>query len=306
MKPIILTPYYGGVDLEHVQCVGSLIQRGWLQATISGCALLDHAFGALIGIALRQTERDMVLFLESDIVFAPEEAEALVATARDLDAMVGAPCVIKNPRGKLMCSGLRASEVRFGDNGKPEPCWGLPLGFTAIPLHRLRELVDYWCPEGPCRADNGGDVWPVFGCLVNRAADGHRELMTQDYSFCQRLDAVNCPRYLDTRRRVTHKGAYPYTVEDSCWSVPLVDDLRVRFVDAGNGALAPVASDALDNLDTAGATAVTPKSDAPSSCGTTSSINDLDNPISRTCVHCGARDHGSDGCPLGENFAREL
>ena len=244
---LMLSPYYGGVDLEHIGCVGNLIQRGWTQATITGCALLDHAFGALAGIALGQTKFDMVLFIESDIIFTPGEAEALVATARELDAMVAAPCIIKNPRGKLMCSQPEASELRFGEQGGPVKCWGIPFGFTAMPVHRLRQAAEHWCPEGPCKADNGGDVWPMFGCLVNIAADGHRELMTQDYSFCKRLDAVDCPRYLDTRRRIVHKGAYPYTIEDSCWSVPLIDDFRIRFVDGGevapldaNAALGPL------------------------------------------------------------------
>lgn len=255
-EALILTPYYGGADLEHIACINRMIARGWMQASITGCALLDHAFAGLVGIALKQDRFDCVLFVESDIIFETEEAEAIVATARELDAMVSAPCIIKSPKGKLMCAGLEAREISFGVNGKPEPCWALPLGFTAIPLHWLREVVDRWCPEGPCRGDNGGDIWPVFGSLIQTSeTDGHRELMSQDYSFCKRLDAVNCPRYLDTRRRIVHNGAYPYMIEDSCWSVPMVDDLRVRFVDKQ---VIPIGAQALDQLSPVGLT----------SCGT--------------------------------------
>ncbi len=247
-KALILSPYYGGVDLEHMASIGRTLQLGgWIQATITGCALLDHAFGALAGIALRQTAHDMILFVESDIVFDASEAEAIVATARELDAVVGAPCIIKNPRGKLMATGVEEKELRFGEHGGPVPCWGLPFGFTAMPLHWLRKVCDHWCPEGPCRGDKGGDVWPVFGCLVNvNATDGHRELMSQDYSFCKRLDAVGCKRYLDTRRRIVHKGMYPYTVEDSCWSVPMIDDLRIRFTDTQ---AEPVGAEKFEPLD---------------------------------------------------------
>lgn len=229
-RALILTPYYGGADFEHISCIGNLIQLGWRQATILNCALLDHAFGALAGMALRQELFDMVLFIEHDIIFTPGEAVDIVQAAREADAMVGAPCPIKNPRGKIMVSGLQTDTLTFGEKGKLEPCWGLPFGFTAMPLHWLRKVCDHFCPEGPCRADNGGDVWPVFSCSVKTATDGHRELMTQDYSFCEKLDAIGCPRYLDTRRRIVHKGSYPYTIEDCCWSVPLVDDLQIRFV----------------------------------------------------------------------------
>ncbi len=263
MKPLILTPYYGGVDLEHSACINRLIARGYMQAVITGCALLDHAFAGLVGIALRQTARDVVLFVEQDIIFESEEADAITETARELDAMVAAPCIIKSPRGKLMCSGIEEKELRFGEHGGPVKCWGIPFGFTAIPLHRLRQVVEHWCPEGPCRADNGGDIWPVFGCMVNTAADGHRELMSQDYSFCKRLDAINCPRYLDTRRRIVHKGPYPYTVEDSCWSVPMIDDLRVRFVEPEK--MAPLTEGNLAPLDGL------PFETGPSSCGLTES-----------------------------------
>jgi hypothetical protein len=263
MKPkaLILSPYYGGVDLEHIASIGRLIQRGWLQMSITGCALLDHAYGALVGMALKQNAFDVAIFIEQDIIFEPEEAEALVSTAVGLDSMVGAPCIIKNPRGKLMCSGAEATELRFGYEGRPVPCWGLPLGFTAIPIRKIRAVCDRYCPDGPCRADNGGDVWPVFGSLVQTAPDGHRELMTQDYSFCKRLDSIQCPRFLDTRRRIVHKGAYPYTVEDSCFSVPMIDDFRVRFVSPEQ--IEPVGVEGLDMLTQAGPVNVT----GPSSCG---------------------------------------
>lgn len=256
-KALICTPYYGGVDLEHIRAIAEMGKLGWEQVQITGCALLDHAFGALVGIALQQQSRfDMVLFIESDIIFAPAEAIELVSAARFNNAMVGAPCIIKNPRGKLMVSGLEAETVRFGDRGHLYKCDGLPLGFTAIPMHWLCQVVEHFCPEGPCRADNGGDIWPVFESTVNVAADGHRELMTQDYSFCRKLEAVGCPRYLDTRRRIVHKGAYPYTVEDACWSVPMIDDLEVRFV------YGELKVNSLDALDSAGVVR-----QAPSTCG---------------------------------------
>lgn len=268
-KALILSPYYGGVDLEHICSIGRLLQRGWLQQLITGCALLDHAYAALVGMALKQTQFDACIFIEQDIIFDPEEAEALVQTAMDLDAMCGAPCIIKDPRGKLMCSGAKADELHFGAQGGPVECFGLPLGFTAIPIHRIRTLCEYLCPEGPCRADNGGDVWPVFGSLVQTGADGHRELMTQDYSFCKRLDRIGCPRYLDTRRRIVHKGAYPYTVEDSCFAVPMIDDFRVRFVAPDQ--IEAVGTEALDPLVHAGPVTVT----GPSTCDPTKWDRDL-------------------------------
>jgi len=267
VKALILSPYYGGIDLEHLRAIGRLVQRGWLQAMINGCALLDHADAALVGIALRQSTFEMALFVEQDIIFEPEEAEALVQTAHDLDAMVGAPCIVKNPRGKLMCSQAEADELRFGPEGTVVPCWALPLGFTAIPIHWLRTVCEYHFPEGPCLADNGGDVWPVFGSLVQTAADGHRELMTQDYSFCKRLDAVGCKRYLDTRRRIVHKGSYPYTIEDACFSVPQIDDFRVRFVAPEQ--IEAVGVKQLEPLQSAGPVTTT----GPSSCGTDSQVS---------------------------------
>lgn len=256
-KAVILTPYFGGTDLEHVRSINTLIARGWLSATVYNCSLVDHARAALAGIALRQTKFDMCLWVDHDIVFNASEAEELVATARELDAMVGAPVIIKKPRGPIMSAGFakKGESVTFGPGGKPTPCNALPFGFTAMPLHWLRTVCEF---IGPAKGTDDTEIWPAFACAVDPVSG---QYMSEDYSFCERYRRLGGKLYLDTRRRVGHKGSYTYTIEDCFWERPPVDEFTVTFGDHDNGDETP-----LEAFDGPGVTSkVTPKN--LSSCG---------------------------------------
>jgi hypothetical protein len=226
-RALILVPYYGAIDQQHASSVSELVKRGWLHAMVNNCALVDHSRAALAGMALRDThDFDMVLWIDHDIVFSEGEAHAIVKTARELDAMVGAPVIIKKPRGPIMCIGLEPGKpLHFGPSAEPLECAGLPFGFTAMPMHWLRTVCE---SVGSSPGPGGIEVWPAFSCTRAHETGVY---MSEDYSFCQRYRDLGGKCYLDTRRRVGHKGSYVYTIEDGFFELPAVDDFKVIYGD---------------------------------------------------------------------------
>lgn len=229
-RALILTPYYGGIDPDHHKGVGELLRLGWLEATVHNCGLVDHARAALAGMALRDEHGfDVVLWIDSDVVFGVHQAVSIVRRARELDAMVGAPVIIKKIGGPLMCIGIEeGSELVIGDDGSPVRCLGVPFGFTAMPMHWLRKVCE---SVGPSTGPGGMQVWPAFQCIrAHDAATGPETgtYMSEDYSFCQRYRDLGGSVYLDPSVRVGHKGSYTWTIEDLFWGLPEVDRFRVR------------------------------------------------------------------------------
>lgn len=268
-RAMILVPYYGGMDQQHIAGINQLIAQGWLHATVNNCGLIDHARAALAGMALRDTHGfDMVLWVDSDVLFTPYQAHAIVNTARELDAMVSAPIIIKQPRGPIMCAGIEKGTVlRFGpERGAPVPCLGIPFGFTAMPMHWLKIVCD---AIGPSPGPGGIEVWPAFSCKRSNVSGVY---MSEDYSFCERLRDLGGKCYLDTRRRVGHKGSYVYTIEDGFWQVPALDEFEVHVGDTPVFPEEPLAF-----YDAAGTTREAPP--AP-----------VENPIETTCGPAGPLD----------------
>lgn len=222
-RALILTPYYGGIDPDHLKGVAELMKLGWLEATVHNCGLVDHARAALAGMALRDDHGfDVVLWIDSDVVFGAHQAVSIIRRARELDAMVGAPVIIKKVGGPLMCIGLDEGAVLdFSDDGLPVPCLGVPFGFTAMPMHVLREVCE---AEGPSVGPGGMQVWPAFSCIRAHGTDVY---MSEDYSFCQRLRDIGGRCYIDPSVRVGHKGSYVWTIEDLFFELPEIDRFKV-------------------------------------------------------------------------------
>lgn len=160
---------------------------------LPGCSDVSLARNRLLSLALTNLSEmpniDMLLLLDDDIVFGPDDAAQLVAKARELNAPVSA--VYTNIQGFVCAKRMNNDMYLTG------------LGFMALPVEALVELSERLeACEGP-----EGPIFPF--CTSGPALErGKRIWESDDFSFCRRLGGV---------------GLMPLAV-GHCKNVPLYPD----------------------------------------------------------------------------------
>ena len=155
---------------------------------------------------------ESILFIDSDMLFSPDDAIALLK--RPEPVVAGLYAAKKLGDGQINASFAPDVErVRFGDwASAPVKLQRVGAGFLRIKVAALKHIAK--ALELPyCRmADRF--AWPFFQPMVIREDDEWRYL-GEDYAFCQRcLDAGIQPMG-DTSFRLYHIGDYPYGVEEA-------------------------------------------------------------------------------------------
>lgn len=255
------TPYWGAMDVEHLDCVLALrklypqiAQQGY---RITGCAYIDIARATAAAKAL-EAGYSGLFFIDHDIIFDPRDVIGLMRAAE---------------RTQTVCYGLysmRASGKRmigaFEKGTKRADCFaggGLypgqdgGLGFAAIPRAVLEavgrdmlELETGFSKVKPLFALRAGfPDWPeLFEALArkgliggtewhrNEVRESIRELAAgwyagEDISFFHRVRRAGFQPLVDTRPRLAHKGSYKYGLEDVQVCVPRGESLTLHLVE---------------------------------------------------------------------------
>lgn len=198
-------------DKRHAACVERLrTELGVVVLDVTGSSHIDIARSQLATAAMG-LGADVVVFIDSDIVFDPHDVARIADVARETLGVVGAPYSL---RGLGIGVGVgvvpQDDHVTFFEGGGLyEVSDVLGMGFTAIHrqvFDRIAEIPGY----EPVITPNGECV-PFFQKLIlNGRWDG------EDLSFCRAARSVGAAVHLDTRFRVTHLGVHAFRVEDAC------------------------------------------------------------------------------------------
>lgn len=174
---------------------------------------------ALVKAAREQTDCDVFLWSDDDMVWTPETALSLVEQCTKDRPVVGTVYAARD-RSKLIVDWLpKTPAVDFFEGGRTLEVRG--LGFGLIATHR--SVFDRLEPHTP-RADMGPhrDV-PIFFSVI--PVDG--VIQTSDYYFCNNVRAAGMPIHADTRLRVGHVGEYVFNLEDVFVQVALASTLKL-------------------------------------------------------------------------------
>lgn len=205
MKIAVLTPYHGGADVEHYGSIEKL-PHYITRIRVNGVGMVDQARAALVSIA-KNAFADIVVFIDSDIIFEPGTVEALVSRISDQAPIVSGSYLAKDDRN-----------VVVGFLGQPDACQapeGLTpasrLGFGFIALHMsVFDKIGERLSEVIMTSAQGIKAKPWFLPMIH-----HGECLGEDFSFCVRAEQSGIRMYIDQNIRVLHKGMKRYAVTAS-------------------------------------------------------------------------------------------
>ncbi len=197
--------------------------------TLGRESLITRGRNALVARFLDLAETTHLLFVDSDIGFAPEAALRLL----DFDVDVAAGMY---PLKTLEWDALAVARARAGEliSTAPlryvgKPCEGEALerregfitaeyagtGFMLIRRQALLRMIEAY-PELRYAASHETSEAPspnlhaLFDCVIDPVT---RHYLSEDYTFCQRWRALGGRIWLDTRSRLTHLGAHEFAGE---------------------------------------------------------------------------------------------
>ncbi len=162
-----------------------------------------------------------LLFVDSDITFDIPCIAGLIMSDKDVvgacyprrhilwDKVYAAAREGKNPEAAASSYAIRLKERgKMVDNLCEVD--GIGLGMTLIKRHVLQSMVDAYRDELWFRddAEGGAETVAIFQLAIN----SERLLLTEDYSFCERLKAQGFKTYmyLGVGSPVDHSGIYTF------------------------------------------------------------------------------------------------
>lgn len=169
-------------------------------AHISGCSILPRARNTLIARFMQSDCTDF-LFLDTDVIFKPEDIFRLMALATDYP-IVGGVYPKKNKETEL------AADLLYSDTGSPitEPVFNIyeaqhiPTGFMMIRRHVIEQMMHAY-PE--LMYADPHEQLVCYALFDFQLKNG--QYYGEDYIFCQRARDLGMRIYIDPLVELGHK-----------------------------------------------------------------------------------------------------
>jgi hypothetical protein len=213
----IVYDYFKAGHMNSMLRLNSLAQQSGVKTwneVHRGDALVSRARSRTASRFLR-SDCDVMLSIDSDIEFEPQDALSICYEALNKRAPVGGlymtraletqPAVLL-PDEVVAAPGTRPVEVPF-----------LSTGFMAIPKEVFQALSEDLPLCHQTWIDSAGrdlSFWPFYmPFVIEWPEDGHMYL-SEDWAFCQRAKEAGYKLWLDAGVNLKHWGEYAYTKED--------------------------------------------------------------------------------------------
>lgn len=182
--------------------------------TVVGDALVSRS-RSIVASAFLRSDADVLLSIDSDIWFRPQDALRITEMAKSMDIVAGLYMTRNmNTQPALMLP--EGEEITFAADSKPVKVPFVSTGFVAV----HRRVFEALKPTVPlCHKgwnDRGADTsfWPFYmPYTMPWKGDGHIYL-SEDWAFCQRARDAGFDCWLDPSIRLGHMGQTMYTLED--------------------------------------------------------------------------------------------
>lgn len=208
---------------------------------LAGDALIDRARSQEATYFYKNTDAEVLLFLDDDIQYEPEDAIKICKAANELRSIVVGAYVNKRENYTWITSKPLDGEPIFFQADAPlkEIRWGA-TGFMAI--HRsvftalLEESPNYhlhhpnhfpFCHPTDLRYYN------FFKPMEWQHPNGDYLNLSEDWAFCEKARTIGFKIWLDPSIRLGHAGRYVYDLNDLCR--PAKEDCAViKYTDFKN------------------------------------------------------------------------
>lgn len=171
-------------------------------------SLPSRARNRAAGYFLRDTVRDYILFIDTDIIFEKQHIDYLMESEEPV--LAGIYC--KKSKGIDPCLNTLPGHVETQCGGYQEIARA-GTGFIRIHRSVLMKMKDVgesdpnWAKH---YVNHGNDEWDFFSVgVVNK------EYLSEDWYFCDRARALGFKIMLDTRIQLRHEGTAIYPIEET-------------------------------------------------------------------------------------------
>lgn len=165
-------------------------------------SLVTRARNRAASYFLRQTDRDYIMFIDTDILFAKDHIDWLMES--DEPVLAGIYCI--KQKGVAPCINTLPGHVDTPAGGYLEIARA-GTGFMRIHRSVLEKMKD----QGDIFYTNHGqEEWDFF-----RVGVVNKEYLSEDWWFCDRARALGFKVMLDTRIQLRHEGVAVYPLEET-------------------------------------------------------------------------------------------
>ena len=228
-------------EVGHSQAMRSLVRvldkRGleFYDGTVVGDALISRA-RSVIGSRFLRSDKDVLLSIDSDIWFRPEDAISLAEKAMEYD-IVAAMYMTRGLENQPALM-LPDHPVIFAANAMPVEAPFVSTGFVAVNRKVFQALSEELplCHRG--WSDRGVDTsfWPFYMPYTIPWDDEGHIYLSEDWAFCQRAKDMGFKVWLDPSIRLGHFGQTMFTLEDLI-RAPKPDPEPLKLYRNGTGEL---------------------------------------------------------------------
>lgn len=199
---LLLLPSYGGVLIQHLLSLNKVTCEA---VHLSG-APIDQARCFMIEHALVHTDKDVFVFIDSDISFEPEDLQKLIDKCEETKAIVSGIYVLKNGTNKIVATTDPKVQTTREDGLLPANWVG--MGFCAIHRRALEQMGALEERVQLPRPNGLTEVWPFFIPMIVGGV-----YFGEDYAFCVKAQNAGIPIFLDSTILVTHWGLQGYKLQ---------------------------------------------------------------------------------------------
>ena len=196
---------YRSVSLPTHRCIIRLLRTPshnvW-DEDVGGEAGINRARSIRVSKWFRETNDDVFLMVDDDIIFDPEDANGIVDRCRDGYDVIAA-AYPTGDASHLAVRTLGEKALRFGPDVEPLEMRHVSTGFFAV--HR-RVIAAMTKTLPLCNSNTSWAFWPLFGFgwEADPQAGGTNNL-SEDYWFCNRARELGFKVYLDMSIAIGHE-----------------------------------------------------------------------------------------------------
>lgn len=214
-KVYIGSAYGRYLEPDHIQSLMRLLRYPVMFAPTWNDAAISRARSKTATHFLTETDYDVHVSIDSDIVFDPESVLQIAQQAHDLGGLV-AGLYVTRAGGKL-CRPTSIFEadrpIEFGSDPTPVPIKWAATGFLATP----RKVFERLARDLPlCHRSESWKFYPFYGeyAVPSERDPDDTIWLSEDYALCDRARKAGFTVYLNPAVRLLHLGQYPFRLED--------------------------------------------------------------------------------------------
>lgn len=181
--------------------------------TVAGDALISRS-RSIIASSFLRSDADVLLSIDSDIWFRPQDALKLAGQAEEY-GIIAALYMTRNlnTQPALM---LPDEPVLFHAGATPVEAQYVSTGFVAVHRRVFQTVKDALPLCHQQWTDNGVDTsfWPFYMPYVIEWPGDVNMYLSEDWAFCQRAKDAGFKCWVDPSIRLGHMGQTMYTMED--------------------------------------------------------------------------------------------